>query len=291
MPSSTPCDAERLAKNLVRGAFMELYLTPKPGLVDQSDNGSHPNLCVSRMEASLEILMNFLMAVRDSLLQGETLEQQVSIGIEAERAMLRMLGTNCHKGYIFLSGVLLVASMNTASQEERALSEAVANLAQQLFSRPADPTSNGSLVRRRYQVGGIRAETLRGLPSLFQEALPAFREEIASGGNRGTATFAMLARLMQTVEDTTALFRCGTDGLNQLRQDGRELERLITKRGDFLSFLSTLNQRYVEMNLTMGGVADVLALAFAWLSHTGELDPPRPQLRCHTTAKMVANLM
>lgn len=83
----------------------------------------------------------------------------------------------------------------------------------------------------------------------------------------------MLGRLMQTVEDTTALHRCGRVGLAMLRADGRTLERLVATRGDFPGFLAARNAHYVRRNLTMGGVADLLGLALAWLSHTGELHP------------------
>ena len=86
----------------------------------------------------------------------------------------------------------------------------------------------------------------------------------------------MLGRLMATVEDTTALHRCGSEGLETVRRDGRMLELLVAERSDFMAFLAERNEHYVSRNLTMGGVADLLALAFAWPSHTGELEL-RPQ--------------
>jgi triphosphoribosyl-dephospho-CoA synthetase len=263
---------DKLALDLLRGAFLELYLTPKPGLVDLSDSGSHPDLSIARMEASLQIVSCYLLDLSDALGSGESLAAQVRLGNAAERAMLRNLGTNCHKGYIFLSGIFLAASAQSAEGDEVALRAAVAGLAARFFARGEYEGSNGSRARARFKAGGIRAEVLSGLPSLFDQALPAFRDEIAAGGNRGSAVYAMLGRLMQTVEDTTALHRCGREGLRTLREDGKRLERLVSERGDFISFLSDRNAHYVERNLTMGGVADLLGLGFAWLSHTGELD-------------------
>lgn len=265
---------EKLALDLVRGAFLELYLTPKPGLVDLYDSGSHPDLSLSRMEASLKIVSCYLLDLSDTLESDGDLASQVRLGTAAERAMLKTVGSNCHKGYIFLSGLLLSASSQTKRLDERALGEAIARLAGRLFT-PECGTTNGSRVRTRFQAGGIRAEALTGLPSLFSEAIPAFRCEIASGGNRGSAVYAMLGRLMATVEDTTTLHRCGREGLRMLREDGRTLERLVAEREDFIGFLSERNDHYVKKNLTMGGVADLLALAFAWLSHTGELQDVR----------------
>jgi triphosphoribosyl-dephospho-CoA synthase len=264
-------ELEKLALNLVRGAFMELYLSPKPGLVDMNDSGSHPDLSLSRMEDSLKIVSCYLLDLSDALRSGEDLAAQVRIGTAAERAMLKTVGTNSHKGYIFLSGLLLSASSKAPRGDEGALRLAVARLAGEFFGHEESGTSNGSRVRNLFKAGGVKAEALTGLPSLFSEALPAFRGEIASGGNRGSAVYAMLGRLMATVEDSTALHRCGRDGLKTLQEDGRTLERMVAEREDFFAFLSARNDHYVSRNLTMGGVADLLALAFAWLSHTGEL--------------------
>ncbi|QWV97143.1 triphosphoribosyl-dephospho-CoA synthase [Geomonas nitrogeniifigens] len=262
----------RLARNLVRGAFLELYLTPKPGLVDLNDPGSHHDLSLERMEASLEVVSGYLCRLAESLSCGEELAKQVRLGIETEQAMLERAGTNCHKGYIFLSGLLLAAAAQAPGGGEQALSEAVAGIASRLFAQPPQGQSNGSRVCDSYGARGIRGEALEGLPALFREALPAYRRELAAG-NRGSAVYAMLGRLMATVEDTTALHRCGREGLGTVQEDGRALELMVARRHDFLEFLSRRNEHYVSRNLTMGGVADLLALSFAWLCHTGELEP------------------
>lgn len=259
-----------LALNLVRGAFMELYLTPKPGLVDLNDSGSHRDLNLPKMERSLFIVSGYLSSLTESLARGEDLADQVRLGVDAENDMLESLGTNCHKGYIFLSGLLLSAASQLERRDERALSRAVSRLACRFFDRREHHVSNGSWARETYRTQGVRGEALAGFPSLFDAALPAFRSE-AAVGNRGSAVYAMLGRLMATVEDTTALHRCGPNGLQTVRQDGRTLERMVEERGDFISFLAERNDHYVRRNLTMGGVADMLALSFAWLTHTGEL--------------------
>lgn len=265
-------DLKDLALNLVRGAFMELYLSPKPGLVDQYNSGSHPDLSLSRMEESLKIVSCYLFDLSRSIIGGSDFGDQVQLGTAAERMMLKTLGTNCHKGYIFLSGLFLSARSQAACGDERTLRYAVAHLACRFFDRTESWSSNGSRARSRFGAGGVKAEAMNGLPSLFGEALPAFRQEIASGGNRGSAAYAMLGRLMATVDDTTALHRCGSEGLKTVRDDGRMLQQLVAEREDFISFLAERNEHYVKKNLTMGGVADLLALAFAWLSHTGELE-------------------
>lgn len=260
---------EKLATDLVRGAFMELYLTPKPGLVDLCDNGSHPDLSVAAMEASLGIVALYLLDLSRAVSNGEELAAQVRIGVAAERAVQRAVGTSCHKGYIFLGGLLLCASARAPERDEAALRASIASQAAFFFD--AGEPGAASRVRNRFISGGIREEALAGLPSLFEQALPVFRREMANGGNRGGAVFAMLGRLMQTVDDSTTLRSAGRKGLRTVREDGKLLERLVARRDDFLSFLAERNSHYRQQELTMGGVAGLLALALAWLIHTGEL--------------------
>ncbi|WP_224984191.1 triphosphoribosyl-dephospho-CoA synthase [Geomonas agri] len=260
----------RLAKDLVRGAFMELYLTPKPGLVDLCDCGAHPDLSVPRMEESLKIVSLYLMDMCDAVLSGEDLAARVRLGVAAECAVQRTVGSSCHKGYIFLGGLVLCASACAPGRDEGSLRSSIAGLAEGFFEH-GEPGS-AHRVRNRFQGGGIREEALAGLPSLFDEALPVYRREIFNGGNRGSAVFAMMGRLMQTVEDSTTLRSGGRSGLKTVREDGRLLERMVGQRDDFIDFLAQRNAHYVSRSLTMGGVAGLLALALAWLSHTGELE-------------------
>jgi triphosphoribosyl-dephospho-CoA synthase len=69
------------------------------------------------------------------------------------------------------------------------------------------------------------------------------------------------------------LHRCGRAGLARLREDGARLERLVPA-GAHVAFLHDRNALYRRMNLTMGGVADLLGATFGWLGYRGELDAP-----------------
>lgn len=268
-PTTMRAYLEKLALNLIRGAFMELYLTPKPGLVDLADCGSHPDLTVPRMEESLKIVSLYLLDLCHAVCNGEEPADQVRLGVAAESAVQRAVGSSCHKGYIFLSGLFLCASADAPPHDEAELRAAIAARASLFFSQ-GEPGA-AIRVRNRFQGGGLREEALAGLPSLFDEALPVFRNDLLNGGNRGSAIFAMMGRLMQTVEDSTTLRRSGRSGLRTVREDGRRLERLVADRDDFIAFLTERNRHYVSVNLTMGGVAGLLALALAWLNHIGEL--------------------
>jgi triphosphoribosyl-dephospho-CoA synthase len=58
-----------------------------------------------------------------------------------------------------------------------------------------------------------------------------------------------------------------------VRQDGAALEQLIAEGKDPTAFLSRLNDDYKRLNLTLGGIADMLGVAFGWLIFGEEIVP------------------
>lgn len=250
---------------------MELYLTPKPGLVDLADSGSHRDLSLGTMERSLAYVADYLDEMVSSLTRGDPFLIQRKIAIQVEQRLLDVLGTNTHKGFIFLSGMLLIARWQAASSNEHAIRSTLSSLAVDFFASGEGKTTNGQQARRRYHAGGIVLEAINGLPSLFEQALPAFRTAIHRHGCFAAASFAMLARLMQTVEDTTTLHRAGPLGLSRVRRDGRQLERVVASGDDPVFYLSELNRSYRRMNITMGGIADMLGLSYGYLIAGGEI--------------------
>ncbi len=263
--------AEELAEALIDGLRSELHLTPKPGLVDLCDNGSHSDLDLEMMECSIELIEEYLTELLAALREDAPLGVLVVIGQKAEARMLERFATNTHKGAIFLCGLLVAAQARSGARKTEQLSAAVARLAGEFFSLQPPAHSNGQAAREQFGRGGIVREALHGLPALFQTALAAWREARALCTDPEEAKFFVLARLMQQVEDTTALHRCGEIGLARLRQDGRTLEAAMTSGRDVRLHLARLNDAYRQMNLTMGGVADLLGVAFGYLAYRGEL--------------------
>lgn len=252
---------------------MESHLTPKPGLVDLADRGSHPDLSVGLMEHSLLFLSGYMEELIRSLSCGETFADQTQIGLRAEKGMLASLGTNTHKGYIFLSGLFLVARWRAGSADVPLLRANIASLADIFFQKKPQEATNGERARSRYNAGGIIREALDGFPSLFGEAVPAYLDAVEKHGCRRTASYAMMGRLMQCLEDTTALHRRGPLGLARIRRDGRHIEKLTADGDDCKPFIEEINGEYIRMGLTMGGVADMMGLSYAYLLVTGELEP------------------
>lgn len=273
MNCSASSTLETLAVSLVRGARLELHLTPKPGLVNLADCGSHPDLSVDIMERSIAYLADYLDEMVVSLVAGQPFAQQRAIGVRAEQRLLGELRTNTHKGYIFLSGMLLIAHGNAASSDERAIRTALGALADEFFRTPGELPTHGHCARQKYRAGGIVVESINGFPSLFDEGLPVFRRTLQQQGCFRAASFALLARLMQSVDDTTTLHRAGADGLARVKRDGQRLEALVAAGDDYAACLRELNGDYVRMNITIGGVADMLGIAYGVLLAGGEITP------------------
>ena len=272
MSSSVPSELERLAAALVVGARMELELTPKPGLVDLLDNGSHPDLSLPLMERSIALVALYLEEIVVSLHTGEAFAYQQEIAVRAERRLFAELGTNTHKGYIFLGGMLLIARHRAGSSGECAVREALSAVSRAFFRGARAQDTHGERARRQFRTGGIVQEAIEAYPSLFEGALPVFRQTMAQRARVTTASFAMMAKLMQTVDDTTTLHRGGMEGLARVRRDGQTLERIIAEGGDGVTYLEMLNRDYKRLGLTIGGVADMLGLAFGWLIFGEEIN-------------------
>jgi triphosphoribosyl-dephospho-CoA synthase len=253
----------------VHGLRRELHLTPKPGLVDREGSGSHPDLSLELMEESIDLAAGYLEDLAASLARGEPLASQIALARGAEELMLSRLGTNTHKGALFLGGVLMAARWRSGDDGEERLRPAISAVAREVAALTSREGTHGDEVRRRFGVGGVLREVEDGMPSLFEVALPAHREARARGLGPASCSFAMLARLMQAVEDTTALRRCGAAGLALVREDGARLERLLVAGSAPEPFLRARNAAWVRMNLTMGGVADLLGLAEGWLVYLG----------------------
>ncbi len=253
---------EALAACLVQGALRELELTPKPGLVDRHDAGSHPDLSYARMRTSIDLLPRFYAELADCAGPEGALEPVVQAGRDAEARMVAAIQANAHKGFIFLSGLVLLAARGSDGRPA-SLREAIAAFARRFFARFESAASHGGALRARAGLGGIRAEAERGLPAVFEAGWPRYREALEAGRTPAEAGYLLMAVLMQRVEDTTTIRRGGPAALERLRRDGALLQRRLEQGQEVGALLAGWNEEYRQSGLTMGGVADCMALTFA----------------------------
>ena len=107
-------DREMLAGQAARALMYEVCTTPKPGLVDRANCGSHRDMDLfTFLDSTAALLPYWRQAVSigqetAALPPEETFLRLREAGVEAERAMLQATrGINTHKGMIFSMGCLL----------------------------------------------------------------------------------------------------------------------------------------------------------------------------------------
>ena len=107
----TPSFVGRVARTAL---LLEVYTTPKPGLVDQDNTGAHTDMDVELFEKSAEVLEGYFAACyragqehRTDMGTGDLLSILRPMGRQAEHDMFDATGgVNTHKGMIYSLGII-----------------------------------------------------------------------------------------------------------------------------------------------------------------------------------------
>ncbi len=271
--AATRAFAHTIARAATRSLYVELTTTPKPGLVCPGDNGSHPDMAAATLLRSLFALRHYFHAVTAAAARAAPFTELQRLGIAAESRMLAATGgVNAHRGAIFNIGLLAAACGDLYRRQEPLTPGTLSRTVRARWSpaicemRPLAP-SHGLAVAARYGAGGARLEAARGYPSIFDVALPAFRQALHSGLTRRRALVQTLFALIAHLEDTNLLHRGGLDGLRFARTAAKNfLARGGTTRPDWETCAYAIRDDFVARNLSPGGAADLLAAT--WFAHT-----------------------
>ena len=240
------CAADRFASCACRALLYEVSVTPKPGLVDRSNSGSHSDMDFFSFLDSTSALTPWL---REMFRTGwnhahkeaaEMFSALRLIGLQAEDAMLRATnGVNTHKGIIFSLCVFGGAYGKVSA-----------------LSFPVQPALSDILSVCR---------TLGGCPSVMQIGLPALRRALQAGHSINDAAALALLALIGGVEDTNMIHRGGYE-LAQMR---RAEANALSAADISTDTLSALDRQYIRENLSPGGCADLLTVSLLLLFLTG----------------------
>lgn len=245
----------------------EAHLTPKPGLIDQANNGAHRDMDLESFCRSAQALAPyFRQAVRIGLshsASGPAMEALRPAGIAAEAAMLAATGgANTHKGLIYALGLLLCAMGQTLSGGgenyiNHARQLANTGLPAELHRAKTAPSTHGERIYASRGVLGARGEAAAGFPHAVQalEALRRYRR----GASETQARLLALVTSMAQLTDTNLLHRGGEAGLHLVQREARRILELPLNRLE--EALQALDRLCIERNLSPGGSADMLALA------------------------------
>jgi len=283
--------ADQAASAAVRGLLYEVSTTPKPGLVDRNNSGSHRDMdFFTFLDSSASLIPWFreffcLGWDHSSESDGQLFERLRFAGQRAETAMFSATnGINTHKGLVFASAILsgalgkvhaghgLPLPMDEVLQECRRLGECSltdlyhhsniqtpgANFCQKISSSPFP--SNGERIFTSYGIQGARGEAAAGFPSAVRIGLPALKKWLSDGFSLNDAAAMTLLTLISEVDDTNMVHRGGPDLAKKSKEQAKYLLSTVTKE-NFKEVLNTLDHQYITENLSPGGCADLLAVS------------------------------
>ena len=263
-------DAKQIGTWAVQSLLDEVCTTPKPGLVDRRNSGSHQDMDIFTFMASATALQSYFTAcaragMGAACTPAETFAQLRQLGLQAEQDMYAATGgVNTHKGAIFTMGVLCGAAgrlwngVGTWDAEEiyREVAEMTREAMEADFARGGN-TAGFRLYAQR-GIRGIRGQVAAGLPAVADLGLPAYRASLAEGMDKNAAGVHTLLALIGSVEDTNMLARGGMEGAKA----GAEQCAALLKTGYSLADVEALDDWFIEKNLSPGGCADLLAAVY-----------------------------
>ena len=258
----------------------EVITTPKPGLVDRANNGSHRDMDIDTFRASIEALAPYwgqcFSIGRETASEPaeETFRQLREAGKEAEKTMLTAtVSVNTHKGAIFTLGAVCGAVGRLWSPEapcrdpERIAQEcaamtkaAVAADWAAIKEIPEEQLTAGQKLYRHHGFPGIRGEAADGLPGVIKVALPDYRRALEAERSRNDAGAIALLYLIARGTDTNMMARGGL----ALAKEASEKVRDLLQRDPLpeMDEIAALDDWFIQRNLSPGGCADLLAVTY-----------------------------
>ena len=224
----------------------EVRLTPKPGLVDQRNNGAHNDMDLPLFLHSIDALTPWFRRMAALGMAGADAAALQAAGLEAEAAMFRTTGgVNTHKGALFSFSVLLAALGRCLAEGGDVFAHAAALTAE--LTPPQN--TNGSAVALRHQVGGARAEALAGFPTARKAAALLQTHD----------PLTVLLWLMAHTEDTNLYHRGGAEGAALVKKQAAAILAAPPEQRAALAL--AMDDTLIDRWLSPGGSADLLALA------------------------------
>lgn len=263
---------EKIAEIAQKSILFEVCTTPKPGLVDLRNSGSHKDMDIFTFMSSAASLYPYFY--RCAMIGAEnrnlTPKQVFSLlrfpGKVAENAMYRATnGVNTHKGIIFSLGILCAAAgyvFDKPYQPEQIL-QISKNMTQGIVKKElssANGDSHGEKLYSRYGITGVRGQAEQGFPAVLQMGLPVLEKGLQTGLSLNDAGCAALLSLLTITQDTNLIHRCS---LEEQKKLCREIEALLSRHPyPNREILEQLDDRFIDKNLSPGGCADLLALSY-----------------------------
>ena len=260
--------ARRTASNAVQSLLWEVCTTPKPGLVDCRNSGSHSDMDIFTFTASAAALHPYFEdCVRIGIQTAErppeeTFQRLRLPGKAAEQTMYEVTGgINTHKGAIFSLGILCAAAGRSTDHSADALLSQCAQMTLGICSRELGHSAHtkGQALFAKYGLRGVRGQAEEGFPAV-KIGLGVFETGLALGRSVNDAGCAALLHMLLCAGDTNLLWRGSPDAYKATLDSVRTLLARDSYPGK--AELEQLDTAFIQENLSPGGSADLLAMVY-----------------------------
>jgi len=267
--------AECIAGFACEALLDEVLTSPKPGLVDRNNNGSHKDMDLFTFAASTAVLYPYFYSCGQigAGTAGEdaslTFERIREAGKLAEERMLQATGgVNTHKGAIFSLGILAGAAgrLGRAGWQAERLRKVCAEMAAGVVERDFDgltgaqAATTGEHLYLTLGIEGVRGEAQNGFPLVFETGYPRLKEGLQAGLSLNDAGYAALLAVMSRNTDTNVIHRSSMEALTMLQERVRAL--LEGNPFPAADEVERLDNELIRANISPGGSADVLAMCY-----------------------------
>lgn len=245
-----------LAHAAAQALYDELHLSPKPGLVQPDDCGSHSDMDFSVMRRGIQAIQPYLVQIALSGFTDKmpSISSLQSIGLKAEAAMLQATnGVNTHKGALFALGITLAVASHCYQTGHTVCPQRLSSLIAGTACRLSPATgTHGHTVRAEHHVAGALDMAQSGYAPLFGQWLPYYRSLREEDPLR---RHKLLLKIMCGLDDTNIYHRGGPQAAHWIQSLAREtLPAISTEK------LREMNAQLKTRHLSPGGSADMLAL-------------------------------
>ena len=280
-------DLTVIARDACRALLYEVCTTPKPGLVDRANSGSHRDMDIFTFMDSAAALQPYFRRCAEIGMDfrrcGETgmvcLLREAGAG--AERDMLSVTGgVNTHKGAIFSMGIACAAlgrlDHSHWSDPEAVLAECgrvaaalagndFAKLDRMIEGQGKGPLAESSLtvgekLYLQYGIRGVRGQAMGGFPAVLHAGLPVLERELAAGADLNRAGSVAMLAILCADTDTNLIARGGLQ--TALAVTGQVTDLLKKTPSPAEAVISALDRQFIEDDLSPGGSADLLGLCY-----------------------------
>lgn len=266
-------DCVRIAQIAQQSLLYEVCTTPKPGLVDCRNTGSHKDMDIFTFMASSAALFPYFRRCSEigrqtrHLTPIDVFSRLRFPGKLAEQAMYGATGgVNTHKGSIFSLGILCAAAGRLTSDkwQPETLSELCKEMTRGVVSRELEGISSASTTGEqlyvKHGISGARGQAENGYQQVLEIGLPVLQKGLSAGLDLNEAGCAALLALIAATEDTNLIRR---SSLSEQKAIAEQVKVLLEENPyPSKAVLEQLDDSFIRKNLSPGGCADLLAITY-----------------------------